>query len=720
MRVWTRPARQAWVLPQTPTLSEMRFLIRWSCELWGVWDSFAAVRGEHESLVSLDRELLRRFDPEFVLGLGTNITSEQAIAPSNPWRTLDDPFFMTRDRLVGQFTNVVDLEAAEATHEHVRAPVFSGTETQVLWAEAISGAFRPGVPDQLRAADVSVDEAPVNVGDPVELQQLVALMFGAGIVGERRPRHVSMQKLMRTSGVNANWEESPIVFVIGDAPTDFAYYWTLRALRPQVFWLPREALTQWPHFIDSVNTYGFLGASFAGHHGVRLTSRSIQADELGALAGQFITSHGLPEPFPVEPITPDRLDLLLPGVLAQEDFHSAEQDAGLFLDGKSVNFIRQTRPKAVRLDDPIKLRFVQEVHVNDHQLAAHKVFNHRLDPDPGGNGSRAGRDGWAFIPQRPLTYSFDTLASTLTSSHLLLRKPLEEVLLLFEEAGLKAAPSTAGQYIDALRHLVGDERGSATYLMETSRRRALDLYRDAKRLELLPTLGCTLEQRRYLQRSDLEAATGITDQDLSTLISDLVEHRLFRRGFALHCDVCRHSAFYELDDVGDEFTCRRCRRLQRWQLRHVKAPAPELFYGLDEVAFQALLQKGHLVLHGIDRITTKARSVLVAPGVDVWWPDEALPWEVDAVIIADGEVVLMEFKDATDIEPAQIARYEQIARKLFAQRVVYVTTASSWTEGALTRIAASKNYLRTVFVGVETQALDCGSVAIYPAVTSPT
>ena len=86
----------------------------------------------------------------------------------------------------------------------------------------------------------------------------------------------------------------------------------------------------------------------------------------------------MPGPFPIEPIAPDRLDLLLPDLLVSEEVRSVQNDAGLFLDDRSVNFIRQARPELLPLGDPVRMLFVQEVHVHNHQVAAREADQERI------------------------------------------------------------------------------------------------------------------------------------------------------------------------------------------------------------------------------------------------------------------------------------------------------------------------------------------------------
>jgi hypothetical protein len=503
-----------------------------------------------------------------------------------------------------------------------------------------------------------------------------------------------------------NWYQTPAVVVVGNSIQDFCLYWTLRAVRTGVLWAPTEGLDNWRLFADQFRTLIRFRIPNQ-HQSTSLISTSVPDEDLAQLAIQLEPRRPEQQASPVAALSLASIGRLLPGRILNVVMHSYQSVSIPFVDGVSGMRLPKASKGMIAFDEPAVLDLLQDVQVVDHRLPGARVFNSRLQPEP--RVSRATTDGWVFNPARILTFAYDTWETAQVDVRLRLGKPIDECLAVFAPE-LRARLSVAGQYLMRAFTFFEDPLDAAEFLTSGPVARLLDAFRRTTPVPANRQLsGAVLHERRFLNFHDMATVTGLPDEAMESLLEDLIGRRVLRRGFAFQCPICRWADFYALATFGDEFECRQCAQLTRWQLKDSRHKvAPELFYGLDEILYRVADTDGHAVLRALKWLSEGSSSFMVAPGVNIDWPGDANPWEVDAVILLDGHIVLVEVKNATAIEQRQVNKYGSLAEALRADTVCFVST-KGWDDATVARLDRIRDALapRYVKVNVANLDLDC-------------
>ena len=207
--------------------------------------------------------------------------------------------------------------------------------------------------------------------------------------------------------------------------------------------------------------------------------------------------------------------------------------------------------------------------------------------------------------------------------------------------------------------------------------------------------------RRYLTFEDLRAVASSIDA--GPVIVELEQAGVLNRGLVLACSRCRAKSFYFLADVGDQFSCPRCRlRQQLTQAGWMGGDEPPWRYGLAEVVFQFLKHDGDLPLLGAygfartlgaGRARGDQRKLQITSELDVFSPDGTRS-ELD-IVVADGHELWvgeattqrrLETSGAAELE--RLERLRSIADVLRARGVVLITSAA-WNAATLGRARAT-------------------------------
>jgi hypothetical protein len=681
--------------------------IEWCSEFVGLWRSAWFMLAADGNVHADDQYLIRRFDPDYIYGLEIDVESADGIRRFvNPFEAQTDNQPFNRERPGLPLTLASDLEVAESDKPPILNPRYQGDPIKLIWAASITGIFRDGALTAMANAGYQIDETPIDLNSAGGIATLGAHAFGDLPLGPGRlPRTVQGRHLARAGNPRTPWYQTPVVLVVGNALEDMALFWTLRALRPNVFWMPLSALG-WIQFANSVQTWIDTEVLQAADK-IALISRSVATANLQPVVPAITPAHhGGLQQVAISIEGSEALPALLPDAPIEVVFGSTRIESSIFARGLSGHFV----PRGSLGDMPsvkvAKLRLLQEVTVVDHRLVPRAVFNNRLDPPTPDPGCRATRDGWAFSAMRPLLWANDTWESAGTLGRLQLRDPIQEALGLLNGLEIAYELSAAGQFITQTAQFFSDLVDASDYITRPPVARLLDAFRRVELNQIPKGLpGVVLEQRRYMQLADMATVTGTDGEAATAFVTELVNIGILSRGFAIKCPLCRFAGYYPLEQVGQRFICRRCRREQIWSLADVRAPQPELFYGLDEIVFQMASQDGVAVLRAIKNLAVNKSSVILAPGVNYTIPGEARPWEADLLGIIDGRVILAEVKNAERAEQRQLEKYRQLALAVRADDVHVITTIG-WTAGAEASIAQLRSQVAPSHIAVQSVALD--------------
>ncbi len=198
-------------------------------------------------------------------------------------------------------------------------------------------------------------------------------------------------------------------------------------------------------------------------------------------------------------------------------------------------------------------------------------------------------------------------------------RALEIFETLAKAAGLKIQESSAGQMA---RLALGHWPNIHALAMDLERivtRPVLDAYvREFAASELC---GNAIGGRRYMSFEDLRRTIDASSghgveteivQSTSEIVDRLLSSSVLRRGFCLKCRQCRSFEFYDLEDVGQTFSCVRCRanNLITSQSGRGGSTEPAWYYELTEVVYQAHRQNFAVPVLALERFTRAHESVL--------------------------------------------------------------------------------------------------------------
>ena len=259
---------------------------------------------------------------------------------------------------------------------------------------------------------------------------------------------------------------------------------------------------------------------------------------------------------------------------------------------------------------------------------------------------------------------------------------------LLDVGGLRGEDSEAGRFTRGALRLFGSFDNFAAAFRSRTTNAVLDTFRSKKMSGLDPGDYVQRLDRRFLSVEDFVRATNADRSELRRLVDDYVERRILWRGLTLECSECRYVGWYRLEDLGQSFTCTRC-RASTMLTRHVwgKTDEPTWQYELDELVYQAVLNDARAPILALDRIRDGSADFLFAPERNIYEKDSGtLVAEIDLLVVRHGRVILGEAKTVDRLSDGVVGE-ERVARRLFsvadrvgADALVLATTQPRWSE----------------------------------------
>jgi hypothetical protein len=487
------------------------------------------------------------------------------------------------------------------------------------------------------------------------------------------------------------------VLVVGDDAWDFALFYALRLLRGATFWLPTGSLDSPQKLLELESTL---------HQAARLRNSAVAvaqwscADVRDAAIAALRTAYRdlrfekvrwqelIPES-PLRLFERDRLGVYEPLVTHR---------------GLSAP-VSTPVPRNVGSALSTELEWMVEVDLRGWGAIRHPalgpLFVRAAAYDTW--ATRAGRDGLAYMAPNQLVRSESSLESQAVRPQLATPSLLEQVRAAFEARGWRCEPSDKGIYaaesaalfggFEQLRQALTDARALMLTVYLSKQAEAPGGIFGGQRLLTLEELGSVAQA----------ANPALSPPEAEELIVGLQELGALQRGLALKCETCRQASFYELDEAGTEFRCRRCRRHQRVRrFSWMHGAEPPWRYGLAEVLYQFLGADGDLpVLGATDyasgEVTTAsdpARALQLTFEVEIYDQADAKS-ELDIVLATGselwvGEATHRDRLEATNAdEQARLDRLRSIAEGLSARGVLLINGGAF---AATTRARLESNF----------------------------
>lgn len=272
------------------------------------------------------------------------------------------------------------------------------------------------------------------------------------------------------------------------------------------------------------------------------------------------------------------------------------------------------------------------------------------------------------------------VTSARTDEHIKLRIPTdwEIIRAIFAQSGYRICFSDQGNYMSRALSLFGGLDRLSSLLRDARATAILDGFMKHHRSGERTVEGSpyrralTLEDMRKVvlnltgpkSRKNKEKNIRFIDE----LLRELIGLDAIHSGYVLDCSKCKLEDWYPIDEVSEDFRCRRC------LAKEIRPLSPAVSFRLNESFYQAYLHNfavPTLVLDILQKFTNT--SFAFAPQIKLNERDEHSP-EIDVVALCDGNLIVGEAKSTDRIKKDQIHCLESTALAIKAQRIVLGTT----------------------------------------------
>jgi len=246
--------------------------------------------------------------------------------------------------------------------------------------------------------------------------------------------------------------------------------------------------------------------------------------------------------------------------------------------------------------------------------------------------------------------------------------------------GVRIAESPSGKHIRRALELAGSIEELASYYRSRIAREILNAFLTRH----APSIALSKRRRELYRRSfsvnDLRETVvrslnitsayqkKKTENEIDRLTNIWWRKGILTSGFELSCEECNFETWYPIEIVGDRFICWRC------QLENLRPHDSEIHYKLQESFYQAHWENMIVPILTLDYIKNNVaeESFLYSVPVSLE-PNNPSSSDIDLVAIVDGEVVIAECKIPNKLDNKVFRRYDEIARKTMAHRIVFST-----------------------------------------------
>jgi hypothetical protein len=305
------------------------------------------------------------------------------------------------------------------------------------------------------------------------------------------------------------------------------------------------------------------------------------------------------------------------------------------------------------------------------------------------NGARVSKSGLAyFCPNAG--YAGGDIDTTLVRPTIFIPDVSQMFEHLFEIEGYNATPSDKGLFARDTVEKFGSLTIVATLLRPTPMREMLLKFLDhIKPAQGVRDEGAVLnDRRRYLNLPAISKFLG-SDATAQKTIEVLLSAHVVHRGFIFKCQSCRNADWFSLDEVSQNFKCKRCGRIQGISAANYWYGdfEPGWFYKLDEIVYQFLRHNGYVALLALDYLKQKAdESFLYTPDMGLTKHGATKPsMEMDILCVADGVMMIGEAKKEDRLgsnkrqEVETVRAYNRVAEQVGAEALVFATFADKWS-----------------------------------------
>jgi hypothetical protein len=617
---------------------------------------------------------------------------------------------------------LTDVAKIAPTTEHVdRVAIVTAASALLprLWFSPVTGLLNDNAIGAFEAAGIKSESLDYGESDLHQLIELIVTGLAGGAQSDklrsRMPFHISMLQLgLYRSLKYAYWEE-PLVLVAGNSLDDFCFYYCLSRLRDRVVWvLPSitdrlftseapEASSTELRFLSQLHAEEFS----TQHHGrLALTSMSLDNRQIEAVIEQ-LNVLGYRRFEEINKI--EHIEHLVRYPLVAYERDNFQRDIIVQLqDDRSISPFATPKPKNFNPVHPSEHRYITQLSVAGEGTPQHFhlgpliVSDHRLLT----NGARISKQGPAYFCPN-VGYFGGDIDTVLVRPYLYL-PPLHKLIGEISRAqGFECRSSDKGIYSDECIAKWGGLPDLAAFLRDNAKRGVLDTFLDKSPSKPGNGVFLTEDRRRYL---DFNAVRQHVGDDVITLLDDLIGKQVMHRGLIFQCSFCRNASWFSISDVGRDFKCHRCGRIQVYKHANWKLPEePAWFYKLDELVYQGYQHGMTASLLALDYLRrSSSETFSFSTDREFWRPRASKPdIEADFFCVLDGVFTVGEAKTDSSLGPstseenAKIRKYKRLVADLCVGQIVFATTNEEWSNHTVERVTSSFSaipYVRIQFL----------------------
>lgn len=180
---------------------------------------------------------------------------------------------------------------------------------------------------------------------------------------------------------------------------------------------------------------------------------------------------------------------------------------------------------------------------------------------------------------------------------------------------------------------------------------------------------------------------------IDKFIDYLIERKIIHRGFIFKCRECFNADWYNLNEIDNEFSCKRCGKTTSYNsnnlFRQKDSLEPQWFYKLDEVFYQGYKQNVIVPILTLYNLESRSESFIYINQIKLKKktnPDKNF-MEIDICCISDGEIIIGECKKSNTLTKKEIKKYKQLYYEIGAKKLIFSTfDENGWSKGTLKNI----------------------------------
>lgn len=506
---------------------------------------------------------------------------------------------------------------------------------------------------------------------------------------------------------NLYGENEKNVIILGDTLSDFCLYYSLSRLKNNVYWIP--LLSQYIDDIyynldEQINFFQYRQEN----KGI-LLSHSLKEENIERYINELAKKDKIE--FIKNNISNIKLDsgVSMEYILSNIRFvfntnNHSNDTVMLFRDGKSIAPIDTPVPKKFEKISPDKHRWITEVNFDKYLIPQKSYLVNKIliQRNYSQRDIRITKNGLSYICPHTSYFSSwgDDINNLKIKPYLSILKPYETFKEIFLQARKHIKYSDKGFYEDEFITKIGSLDSVEKTLTDENYKLLLDKYIDTSKNEAdVYNNGVYLNKRRYLDFNSINSL--INDEvKVKNILEDLIEKGIILRGFIFKCSYCRNSDWYSIEEVKDEFKCKRCSITQKYSSDNLRLQPPSLrnepiwYYKLEELSYQAYFHNSIVPLLTIATLKRSAKkSFEYISEIEIRSDEgsEKPDMEVDICCIVDGLVTIGECKksdklgEGNQTDEMVIDKYYKLAEEINADILVF-SSYKGWKKSTKDKI----------------------------------